>query len=750
MHLKIHTHTLMHKKSDQSRNHRCRPLSGALKNSLEAKRLRRTALRVCTVTLALFLLTGCPSKETAVEDEATHDGKTPADFPELAVDVFKDMDGGVALQDDEIKGRNTWNLWCAGNQEFWDRVAREELGLFDLLKTLDSRNRDQRFKELGLINQPGFKQATKPDKNGIWLDEVVEPEPEAIKPEVFGRPTGVLGFRLFDNPAFKGEAAKSWDPVKYYNDPIYATQKGLVRPYRVGVSCGSCHIAFNPSKPPDNVNNPKWENLASAIGNQYIVEGKVFAPNVKEGGFFGEMLKTQRRGTSDTSRIATDNLNNPNAINPIFELGARVDVAQEETMGGESLLIPGEQQTMKVPHILKDGADSVGVPGATIRVFVNIGLFSQHWLQQHNALIGLVPQKPFSIKLAQEHSVFWNATQQKVGHIARFFMRLKSFRLENAPGGPEYMTKDLAVLQRGGAVFGQNCASCHSSKRPPPNTPDEAAWFAEAAVKPDFRDGNFFSDDRRHPVTKIKTNAARACGTNSRRGHIWANFSSETYKQLPSPGSIEVWNPYTEATENFPIPEGGPGYYRTPSLIACWSSAPFFHNNALGKEANLPDPSVAGRMDAFNDAVQKLLWPEKRLGKESIWRTSQECQFTIHGDYLPPILRALLKPHFDPDGYFRIGSVPAGTPVNLLANVDPETDPKDLVALVLKIKKTLLEIKLKNLDSTAAQEVMKREIAPALWKVSKCPDLIEDRGHDFGKNLPDSDKQALIEYLKTL
>ena len=30
------------------------------------------------------------------------------------------------------------------------------------------------------------------------------------------------------------------------------------------------------------------------------------------------------------------------------------------------------------------------------------------------------------------------------------------------------------------------------------------------------------------------------------------------------------------------------------------------------------------------------------------------------------------------------------------------------------------------------------------------PDLIEDRGHDFGTHLPDSDKRALIEFLKTL
>jgi hypothetical protein len=31
------------------------------------------------------------------------------------------------------------------------------------------------------------------------------------------------------------------------------------------------------------------------------------------------------------------------------------------------------------------------------------------------------------------------------------------------------------------------------------------------------------------------------------------------------------------------VVDGGPGYYRTPSLISCWSSAPFLHNNALGK-----------------------------------------------------------------------------------------------------------------------------------------------------------------------
>ena len=137
----------------------------------------------------------------------------------------------------------TWNLWCGGNEQFWDRVAREALALFDLLKTIDSRHRSERFKELGLINQPRFKQATKPDKYGLWIDEAVEGEVAGIDPAVYGRPTGVMGFRLFDNPDFKGDAVKRWDAEKYNSDPQYASQKGLIRPYRVGLSCGSCPFA---------------------------------------------------------------------------------------------------------------------------------------------------------------------------------------------------------------------------------------------------------------------------------------------------------------------------------------------------------------------------------------------------------------------------------------------------------------------------------------------------------------------------
>ena len=270
---------------------------------------------------------GCSKKGPV--DEAKAAGKTPDDFPKATADIFKPMDGGLQLSPEEITGRNTWILWSAGNEHFWNTVAQDSFGLMDLLKTLDNRKyaRGERFKTLGLINEPGFRAATKPDEFGLLLDEQVEPEPAGIDEKIYGKASGVIGFRLFPNPEFNEEARRKWDGQRFMSDPTYYNDNKLVRPYRVGVSCGACHVAPHPDYPPADPENPRWENLASAIGNQYIDEGKVFACNVEKGGFFHEELSAQPRGTSDTSRIATDHINNPNAINPIFMLAERERIA---------------------------------------------------------------------------------------------------------------------------------------------------------------------------------------------------------------------------------------------------------------------------------------------------------------------------------------------------------------------------------------------------------------------------------------
>lgn len=696
----------------------------------------------------LYCLTFSACKQNKPVDEAKAAGLTTSDFPQIVEDVFKPMDGGIKLAPEEIMGRNAWNLWSGGNQHFWNRAAQDSYGLMDLLKMLDNRKyaRGERFKTLGLANEPGFRAATKADEFGLWLDEQFEPEPAGIDEKVYGKSSGVLGFRLFPNPEFDDKARQNWDGNRFMNDPAYYNDNKLVRPYRVGVACGACHIAPNPSNPPDNPENPRWENLASAIGNQYINEGKVFACNVEKGGFFYEMLTAQPRGTSDTSRIATDHINNPNAINAIFLLGERERIATSEKLKGGTLCLPGTKAETPVPHILKDGADSIGVTGAAIRVYVNIGMFSEYWLTLHDRLIGLRPQQPFEICYAREHSVFWRATEDRVLNIAAFFRKLKSFRLADAPGGQAYITQDEAMMTRGNEVFAENCAACHSSKQPPadvdPRSGEGKAWFRTAVAQQDFLENNFLSNDKRYPLTTIKTNSARALASNAKAGHVWDNFSSQTYKELSPVDELEFFNPFDESHPIKFRPKDkntGPGYYRTPSLISVWSSAPFLHNNALGKFTG--DPSVAGRLEAFNDAVEKLLWPEKRLNKESIWRTQNECSLHLRKEFVPKALQALA----DSDGHIKVGHIPKGTPVNLLANLEPDFGDINLFA---KIAGEMIKINQQNLSGEAAATEW-RKIVPDLIAANKCPDFVEDKGHYFGTDLSDDDKRALIEYLKT-
>ena len=710
-------------------------------------KIPRAAVSASRTVLFSVALVACEKHEPI--DEAKAAGKTTADFPQITADIFKPMDGGVDLSPEEIMGRNTWNLWSAGNQRFWNRAAQDSYGLIDLLKMLDNRKypRGERFKILGLNNEPGFRAPSKPDEFGLCLDQQVEPEPKGIDENIYGKPSGVLGFRLFPNPEFDEKARKKWDGKRFYEDRTYYNDNKLIRPYRVGVACGACHIAPNPSNPPADPENPLWENLASAIGNQYINEGKVFACNVEKGGFFYEMLAAQPRGTSDTSRIATDHINNPNAINAIFLLAERERIATPEKMAGGTLALPGEGEEMRVPHILKDGADSVGVLGAAIRVYVNIGMFSEYWLARHDRLLGLKSQKPFEIPYARQHSVFWRSTQERVGQVAAFFRKLKPLHLADAPGGQAYITTDRTVMARGREVFAENCAACHSSKQPPPGIDPRSregkAWLRAAVMAPDFLENNFLSNDKRYPLTKIETNSARAFASNAKAGHIWDNFSSQTYKELSPVGEMEFFDPFNETQPiKFKPKEKnvGPGYYRVPSLVSVWSSAPFLHNNALGKFTG--DPSLAGRMEAFNDAVEKLFWPERRKGPDSIWRTNQRCYLHIRREYVPWALRF----RCDGDGYLNIGPIPAGTPINLIANLEPSS--WDLLTLVPRIKADLDKVRVQRLDDEAAKKVF-ANLVPDLIKANKCPDFIEDKGHYFGTNLTDTDKGALIEFLKT-
>lgn len=772
----------------------------------------------------LALLSACTRSDYAPPDEARLAGKKASDLAAATVDYCEGMDGGVRLTPDEIKGRNSWMLWTGGNERFWNLMAQEGYGTIDFLKLIDSRERGSRFARLGLVNEPGYRSNPKPDEHGVFLDQPIPGEARGgLDPALYGRSTGVLGLRLFPNPEFDARTRAKWDARRLYTDVSYSTDPSVVRPYRVGMTCAFCHVAPHPLFPPADLENPKWSNLSGTIGNQYFTNGTIFGFNLAKDDFLGQILRTVLPGTIDTSLMSTDYNNNPNIINGVFNVAERLRIAQNETASGGSLLMPPAGTASRpVPHVLVDGADTIGVVGALGRVFINIGTYSEEWLRCHNAIIGVRPSRPMRIKAALENSSYWAATIEQMPAMAGYLARAGTpLPLAEAPGGAAFLTEPPEVVNRGKLVFAENCFACHSSKQPAggltkpieevrtwSHDPAYLAFAREQVMQPDFIENNFMSTDRRVPITVVGTNAARALQDNAKAGHIWNDFSSDDYKRTPAVGPIKVQNPLDGTEHTFTPEGGGPGFYRVPSLVAVWTSAPFFHNNALGLYNH--DPSVAGRVAAFNDAIRKLLWPERRPGLASVAVSSERAWLRLPAAQLPVLVKGVVPwaawflrfpwvlgtlllalglaivwrarrvsapsrrralslvagvavilcaagtlalNYFAAGrlGGVELGPLPKGTPVNLLTNIDPDrTPPLQAAGALWRLDRALAEIRRHHLDDDAALKLLARDAVPALLEVNKAPDFVRDRGHPFGTHLPDADKEALIAFLKRL
>jgi hypothetical protein len=633
----------------------------------------------------------CSSTNDSSESEA----QEVATAAEPVLEPCADDNGGVlgllpadpSLNAAQKRGRCTWVLYTGGTEDLFRRVTIKTNGKADAIKLVDSRYRDLRWKTLGSVNDPSCTKATRPDEYGLWFDDCKDP-----------RSAGMVGFRKIPNPKF--DRAK-WSVDAYNQDPT------IEPPFIIGTACGSCHAALSPTNPPADPAHPRWENIIFAFGNQYINEAAYFITPFNDKDFRWHVLNTQERGTSDTSRQATDHINNPNSINTIINLADRPTHVEQMDDGS----------FQAVHHILKDGADSIGIAGASLRVYLNEGMCVDEWVKHHDLFEGKTAQTPVSRQYLFDNCKAYRDTAARMPDAAEFLKSQKPLYLKDAPGGASFVSTNADVLRAGKIAFADNCASCHSSKQPPAEMtrPSERqAWFRQSVLSPDFLDHNFLSDDKRYPITLLQTNAARALATNARKGHIWEQYSSKTFKEQPSPGSLYLYNPYAPLIPiKFKVPEGS-GYYRTPSLASIWATAPLLHNNALGKFNG--DPSVAGRVDAFDDAITKLLWPEQRL--HTIKRT------TVDSDLALPIGSIHVK---------------AGTPVNLLANTDPRPTVNQIGMVALGI--------IGNVGITPDNPVIATTLLSA---ISQCPDLIEDNGHYFGTWLSDDDKHALIAFLKTL
>ena len=689
-------------------------------------------------------------------------------------------------------GMDTWHWWVGvDNPGFWqDMVKLSEnphnyTGLHvDLLHLLATVPRRERFKKIGLINDPDAVAADKPDQFGFKLDRMKDGT-LIWDPDKFGYSSGVIGIQLFKNEKFD---RSKWSMEKYLENP-----PSVEPPYKVGMACIFCHIGFNPQNPPVDPAEPKWSNVTSSIGNQYLREGMAFGQNLPNTSFVYQYLESQEPGTSETSRFPMDFINNPTNINSIFRLSDRLKVTHVEKItpaqanliksmyhnAGVPLDSPmgalggtAAAPTLKVPHILTDGADSMGVLMASVRVYVNEGLMHSEWYNSW-------PVNPFNFKRTvthdfqpQEFDIIgkwrkdpnspWMQTERRMPNMATFLESYDSFPLSEAlearPDGPKsrvkdgksYLTEDQLVLNEGKTVFAENCASCHSSKSPenmPADAAGQARAWRELVLSQDFLKGNYLSDDARHSVLEVGTNTQRAEGTNAQAGSTWGQMSSQTYKdqrkeRVTLVDHDEVGNArplYNPVSGKYDIHfETTNAFYRTPTLVSIWATAPYLHNNSVGTYNG--DPSVKGRVEAFEDGMDKLLNPEKRLGVRSIKVTTVETS-------IPEIFPELKSMKRFNKMNLKILQMPKGTPINLIMNLNVHRVPRLIEAY---IKGVLNGEPRSHFDSLIdrRREAGIQAMMAEMVKVSTDPDYIEDRGHNYGTKLSDREKHALTEYMK--
>jgi hypothetical protein len=653
--------------------------------------------------------------------------------------LFKDLEkkdpaAARLAREQARRGRDVWFKGTFGNQDEEYLHLSRTIGRDNMwYPWLDTRERKHRFTRWGMINDPD---CTEGDASTQWYDRC--PDEHS---------SGVLGYRKYlADPTLDDSGKVVFDPATspYREDEL---RKNLR--YVLGGPCVQCHVAFDPTNPPANPNQPKWENLHATIGNQYTTQPLQYVMGVPEDNFVRQVLAHgHRTGTIDTSVVATDFQHNPGTQNNIMDFFNKR--LFEEDMKHP---VTGEMKKAKTLRVLKGGEDSVGEHLALIRVYVNIGTCTEEcWAPKFpkpGTFFGeQSAQRPFRIDECWQSCEAWNHADAKMPDLAAFLIT----------GGPTYLLKakdvdgtpgsafvDLKKVPAGRKVFARECAGCHSSKFAPDSVRadkealarfydghvfgseqywqhefDEAernskefkakylATDARGKLRPkqfaadDVFGQDWLANDEPVPFGVIGTNMCRALHDNHGAGHIWEEFSSETYKQRPPAGTVKK-----VVNRMFPLVGGKPwggereigggsGYLRNFSLLSAWATAPFLHNNAIGELTLLPDGSidytVRGRITQFHNALDELLTPETQR-PQKIARTKFDMKLGTQEDG-----QSLIKL-----------PVAAGTPIGYFTSSDPHN--------------------------------------PAYMK---CDDIVENRGHQFGVDLPAADKAALAEFLKLM
>ena len=476
-------------------------------------------------------------------------------------------------------------------------------------------------------------------------------------PTTASRP-GVVGLRLFPNPDFDEKARRRWNSDRFYNDPdvLLGSRSGPAVPGRDGVRVlprrPESNQAARRSREPAS-----WEDLSANVGAQYFWWDRVFnwAGDKNADSIFYQALHVSRPGTLDTSLVSTDNINNPRTMNAVYYLGPRMAQAKKwgkETIAGGGLnnkqfndYVPPTDPLSQFFVTARHDVDAARAEGR--RRFGGRAGCAESRLHQHRRVQrGVAAALPRAARRGadladtdrdrrKELRLLAGDRDADAEHGALSARRHRSALPEGCAGRQRLSHRHR---RHGRARQGRVCRALRAM-------PLEQA--AAAARRPRSRERQRAALSRRverllgldedrsiqdadagdwcsRTISSRATTSPPSCVCRSRcsastpaarwrpmpsADNIWDNFSSESYKTLPSAGTIKIRHPVTGKEMDYPLPAGGRGYIRPASLVSVWSTAPFLQNNTVGPFEW--SPSVEARMRSFEQSIEQMLWPER-------------------------------------------------------------------------------------------------------------------------------------------
>ncbi|MGH8428885.1 MAG: hypothetical protein ACREUF_00635, partial [Solimonas sp.] len=224
----------------------------------------------------------------------------------LFKDVEKKDPAAARLAREQVRrGRDVWFKGTFGDQDEEYLHTTRTVGEGNVwYPWLDTRERKHRYTKWGMINDPDCSEG---DATTHWYDRC--PDPHS---------SGVLGYRkYYQDPTRDASGKILFDPAQ---SPYQADELKKNLRYVLGGPCVQCHVAFDPTRPPKDPNQPQWENLHATIGNQYTMQPMQYVMGTPADSLSRQVLGVGHRvGTIDTSLVATDFQHNPGTQNNIMD-----------------------------------------------------------------------------------------------------------------------------------------------------------------------------------------------------------------------------------------------------------------------------------------------------------------------------------------------------------------------------------------------------------------------------------------------